>query len=499
MWIGYGAASRNNVRGATIGPMLIDAVSASTTAPGASLSERAVASFLALIERRLGVSIVRDARSIPGGAELADPYRLAKLLRQKGIIKDVQRTLLVPDEPRMRLWTAFCNDSTGHQTGGASWTNEADAMYAALAEALERFIWFAREDYFDDPTWETVEGIARKGRFIAPERFSGYTDEQRVKNPRRHISESSEFRWIRGRSLVHDDAVYLPSLTVSGTSREYYDTVSREPFIRPPITIGLATWPTLDGARCAGANECLEREAYMVMWLNQLTLPRYSLASLREHDDRIARVIDACSRYRLKMHVIRMLTDAPTHAIAVVLEDESGFAPRFTIGIRANRSLTDAVLKAAAEALRARRGYRWWASVGNVWDPKTPTDDVGHRDRLYYWGLPENASRLEFLVAGPETDAVDAPWDADDETAHLARILAWCREKQFECTAVSLGTSPTNPTPFHVEMVVMPELQWTYLTESMQAFGGTRWRDIPPLFGYAARMEPFADEPHPYS
>ncbi len=484
---------------ATIARMLIDAISATDLPANAPPRERAIAGFLAFIERRLGVQIVREPRDRITDPLLAAPLRVARLLKDRGVIRSFYRNTSLTDEPRLIMWTAVCNEHTKHATGGASPRSEADALMAALAEGLERFLWLSKDDYFEDRTHATVEGIERYGRAIPPSRYSGYTDAQRAANPRRRIDPDSQFTWIRGHSLVGDDPVFLPAQTVGGIWSEYYTNGPDEPIIRPPITIGLATWPTQAGARCAGANEAIEREAYMIMWLNQLTFPRYSHASLRALDPELGALLDSCERYRLKLHAVKMLTDAPTHTVAVILEDESAVLPRFSIGIRGHRSLSVAVQKAASEALRARRAHRIWEKTGKRWDTSTKASTVGHRDRLYYWGAPENASRLEFLVTGKEIEAKIEAWDSDSPEEHLARIVEWCRSINLECIAVSLGKSPSNPTSLAVEMTVMPELQWTYISESTQAFGGNRWREVPALFGYPVRTEPFADEPHPFS
>lgn len=482
---------------ATIQPMLIDAVSVTeTSAPDPS--SRAVARFLAFLERRLGVHVVRDRRHHEDDPQMAAALALSRLLLDNGIIERFYRNHPLPDEPRMCSWSAICKNRTHHQTGGGSWTSDGDALYAALAEALERYIWFMKDDYFVGRTVATAAEIALKGAYIPPQRFSGYSDEQRAEDPRRVISSDSKFTWIQGHSLVNGRPVYVPAQVVSGIGSEYYTHGPAEPLIRPPITNGLATWTTQAGARNAGANEVIEREAYIVMWLNQLSLPRIALEPLAARDATLARLLASCARYGIKMHAIRLLTDAPTHAVAVVFEDLTGNAPRFTIGLRAHRNLTSAILKAAGETFRARRGHRLWTRE-NTWDPATPARNVGHRDRLYYWGVPENAKRLEFLIAGPEVETEDAEWEHDTPEQQLDRISAWCRVKNFECIAVSLGRSATNPTPLHIEMVVMPDLQWTYLSETTQAFGGTRWRTIPEHFGYTPRATPFADEPHPFS
>lgn len=480
--------------------MIIDGIPAEQLATKANFTDRAITSFIKFIERKLNVSVIKNIRGLPDDPALFAPLRLARMLQDKGIIKSSGRTVRnFPDEPRLRSWYAICNDSTSHQVGGTTWDSDADALYAALAEGLERYIWLTQDDFFIRPTKATTDGIRTVGSFIAPEKIAGFSEEQRANNPELQLHNDTEYLWIQATSLTKKAAVYIPAQVVNRAQSQQQEPGAKEPLIRRQTTIGLATWPTQTGARLAGAQEVIEREAYMVMWLNQLTLPRLSLAPLCARDPSLARIIASCERYGLKTHVIQMLTDAPTHAFTVVMEDTSNIAPRFTFGLKAHRNPSFAIQKAMTEALRAHRGCRLWFDAGNSWDMKTPASEVGHRERLYYWSMPEHAKKLEFLIQGPLIETETKEWESDTEEQNLQRILSWCAEKELECISVSLGTSAKNPTPWHVEMVIMPELQPTYLTESTQAFGGNRWREVPILFGYSPRDKPFADEPHPFS
>ncbi len=482
-----------------MGVMIIDGVPAIQIAGRVGMPQRAIDSFLRLIEKKLDVSVIRNIRGLPGDDSLIEPLRLAKLLQDKGVITKIGRLPDLPDEPRTKSWYAICGDQTGHKVAGMSYESDADALYATLAEGLERYIWFTEDDYFINPTKATALGIKKMGSFVAPEKFVGFSEEQRANNPRRELRPDAEYVWIRGISLVTGAGVYIPAQIVSNVGLKVSPEGQKEPLIRQPTTNGLATWPTQTGARLAGANEIIERDAYMIMWLNQMTLPRISLASFCSQHPSLARSIKACERYRLKIHAIQLITDAPTHAIAVVIEDMSGVAPRFTMGLKAHRSLATAIQKAMTEALRAHRAYRLWSNAGNIWDSKTPVNEIGHRERLYYWGVPEHAEKLEFLIRGKETGIEPAAWENDTEKEHLQRIAQWCASKGFECISVSLGTSSKNPSRLHVEMVVIPELHPVYLTEPLRLFGGTRWRDVPGSFGYTPLKKPFADSPHPFS
>jgi ribosomal protein S12 methylthiotransferase accessory factor len=381
---------------------------------------------------------------------------------------------MFPDEPPLRIWGCTSKKVKNLHTGGASFSNEAAALTAALAESLERYIWYTQEDYFVDPKRATCAEMASHGPHITPEQFTSFSKQQREKT-------SSFF-------------LQAISPTVPGSSHV------AEPLIRQQTTIGLATWPTQKGALLAGMLEIIEREALMIMWYNQLTLPQIDLESIRFKREDLDKLLDSCKRYNLSVHAIPMMTDSPTHAVCVILEDRSGVAPRFAIGLKAHRSLPYAVERALTEALRARLGYRNFFLQGGSWDPNTPIEEIGHIERLHYWGVPTNAERLSFLIAGEKIPyTFDAPWEQDSEEKHLERVISWCREKKFECVSVALTNSKINPTPWHIEMVVMPDLHPTHLNEKRRHLGGTRLTDVPKYFGFTPRSTPFVDSPHPYA
>jgi ribosomal protein S12 methylthiotransferase accessory factor len=478
--------------------MILDAVPYRDSLSDSDAKKRALVAFTDLLERKLGVKIVKDLEEIPfSRPDLAEPLKTAALLKKYGVIKSFSATTQFPDLPPVKDWYAKINDPTSHHVGGTSWDDDASAMYAAFSEALERYIWMTQDDYFVNPTMATVSEIAKKGLYIAPQNFVGYSEERRKKSPELMLREDAEYLWIQGTSLTQGGRVYLPAQTVCGIRRKWPGG-KNEPLIRPQITNGLATWPTRAGAQLAGALETIEREAYMIMWLNQMTMPRYTLMSLRALSPSLSRAIATCERYLFKIHVMQMPTDAPTHAVAVVMEDVNGNAPRFTLGLRAHTSLPIAVEKAMAEALRAQHIHKAWVMRGNSWDMNTPIEKIDHHGRLHYWGVPEHAKLLEFLIKGPEVTVEKKPWDNDSREEHLQRIVQWCREKNFDCISVPLTTSLKNPTPLHVEMMVIPQLHPTYLHESVQLLGGTRLQDVPKALGYTPRQKPFADRPHPF-
>ncbi len=463
-------------------------------------SSNALRAFVRFIEKKLRVSVMVGSRQIPyERPDLIEPIQIAQALYKSRVIESFYPVNILPDEPPLRDWGCryFGGIEGESSAGGTSTIDDKSALFAALAEGLERYLWHAQTDYFPYPKTCTVEEIAKYGAYISPENFCAFSAEQRGRSERGRLTKGTSYLWIKSRSMVSNKNVYVPAQIVSASVKTHGKDHA-EPLIRQQTTTGLATWPTLSGARLSGALEVIERDAFMIMWFNQLTLPRIELVSVRGKSSSLDKLIDSCQKYRLKIHIVPMLTDAPTHAICVVIEDMSGHAPRFTMGLRANQSLLFCIEKATTEALRARVSYRNNILTNKSWNINTPVEKIGHKDRIYYWGVPENAKHLEFLTQGKEIPYEPALWENDTLQEHLGRILAWCKENNYECLSVSLGKSKANPTPWFVEMVVLPDLQPIHLHEWLRHLGGKRLTSIPKLFGYTPRENPFIDRPHPF-
>lgn len=473
--------------------MIIDGLGVRALFPDNNLKLRAVSSFLSFLERTLGVTIVRTFDKIPfGDASLIEVAHVADLLQTSGIMHSLRRSLCPTDEPQTHMWVSEYGEKHS-MAGGVSVQSTEEALWKTLGETLERYLWTNTTDYCKDRVRATADEIARKGRFLHPGSFSGFSEHQRSSDTALTLLPTARYVWVRGTSLVHGANTFVPAQTVSG-SAEFNPRINGEPRIRETITTGLATWKTKAQAQLSGALEVIERDAYMIMWLNQLTLPRIDLQSLAKKEDSLSNILSWCARYRLTVHAVRLITDAPAHAVCIVLQDETGVAPRFTLGLKAHRSLSTAIEGALVEAMRVRINARMRK---NTMEKNAPVEKIGHMDRLDYWNNPDNAKRLEFLIAGDALTTESASWESDSPEEHLARIVSWCKEKEYECVSVSLGTSKRNPTPWFVENVVIPQLQPMHIHENIPAIAGERLKSVPEQFGYAART-PFTEAPHPF-
>lgn len=193
-----------------------------------------------------------------------------------------------------------------------------------------------------------------------------------------------------------------------------------------------------------------------------------------------------------------MMTDAPAHAVLGVVED-AGPRPQANVivGMGCRQSLADAAAHALLEALRIRVNAR---THYNQIDPASIIPKkIRHTERVPYWLHAERWRRLRFLTDGPISSVFSSDWEQDSADAYFERLKKWCRERNYSCVSYALGKSNRNPTSWFVESVVIPELQPMHIVERYQCLGGTRLTEIPLMFGYTPRAEPFSEEPHPFA
>ncbi len=462
---------------------------------GSSYVAKAIVSFIKFLERHLGAEFIYDQKHIGyQSLELAKLFELAETLRTRGIIQSYGKNEDLSDEPRIAFWYIKYLDNKNDGSAGVSMDDHPLAFTKALAEAIERRVWTLNDRFASLKIATTAEAEGNK-KFISPQRFAGYSISQREKDPSLTIKSTDSFTWVKGYSWVEERQVWIPLQIVSVNGGQ---TQSKEPRIRATITTGIATHPLRIRALLSGALEVIERDAYIITWLNQLSPPRIDIDELSERSKSLAQLIARCRRYRLLPHVLQLPTDAPTYAVCAVIEDATGTAPRFSFGTKADRDPAAAAEGALLEALRTRIGTRrQFMSDHDDWDPNTPLTEISGYKRMRYWSEGDRMNHLSFLIQGEILPLVKEEWDSDTDEEHFSRIIRWCRKQKYELVSVSYTDALDNLPGWHIEFVVIPELQPLHYSEKLLCLGGERLKEIPRQFGYPAR-EPYLSDPHPF-
>jgi ribosomal protein S12 methylthiotransferase accessory factor len=472
---------------------------------GRSIYKQSIATLVHFLENRLGARFFFDAPNSSTKEEYLKLLSLANRLREAGIIRNYRQIIPLPSELPFWHWEVeyVVHDGTTNESAiasGNSLTNTSLALTAALAEAVERYIWKNKLDYQIMPTLATVAQIAIKGDYLAPERFVGLSEEQRAMQAHLYLREDSQYLWIQGFSLLTKAPIWVPGQIVHAGNTEYHKQKNdrHEPTIIYNTTNGLATQQTQRGAILCGALEMIERDAYMITWLNQLTPPQFDLETLAAKNISLGFLLENCKKYKLRPYILRLVTDAPAYVCCAVIEDMTGEKPIYSFGLKAHRDSGMAAEGAMLEALRVRQNMRKALKNPINWDPNKKTSEIGHFDRLFYWTEGNRAEHLRFLLRGPVVNFTE-PWEKDAEEQHLARIVQWCKNCGYEFSSVSLTNSAGNNTSWCIEMVYMPELQPIYLSDRIPHVSGPRLKLVPELLGYKSRDAPYIDDPHPFA
>jgi ribosomal protein S12 methylthiotransferase accessory factor len=479
--------------------MLFDAIPFDLIWKRTHANKPAVPAFIHFLEKKLGARFFYDGDTLPRGqADLADTFETAAQLTAGGIIQSFSRTKTLPDEPPIRLWNVQCGTSDRHVTGGIAISDDRSSLVPALAEATERFLWFETRDYFRASRRATTAAIKKTGACLAPEIFAGFSETQRTLHKSLSLCEDSLYEWIRGTSLVSGETVMLPAQVVSGLYGIENQRTRKEPVIIVPITSGLATGPTREFARLNGILEILERDAFMITWMNHLSPRRIAVEDIRKKSKEFDVLCTMCEQYYLTVTIVRLVTDAPTYAIGAIVEDKTGIGPAVTVGLKAHRSLAHAARGAVLEALRMRHTVRW-KNTHTPLDGGKKKEELVHIERAQYWADESRKDKISFLIEGEQEIAGDAPWEHDSLSEHLCRLQTWCADNDYSCVSVDMGVSKRNTSPWFVEMVVMPQMQPIHQTEHLAYLGGIRLQEVPAKLGFTVRDTPYMEEPHPFA
>jgi thiazole/oxazole-forming peptide maturase SagD family component len=458
-------------------------------------TEKGVRTLIQLFSETFKINVYTDKTTFP--EKMYFLTKMSEKLQQTGTISNSFPFIqYMYDVPYFTAWTT--KHSNGMSAGGITIRDPYYAAVASLAEGVERSLWHNEIDYFLNPVVSSFSELSQTAVALNPHVCVGLSSDARRSSTRIAFNEQTRAMWIQAYSHSLKNAVYVPAQLVS---KKYFLDVrdaSTEPTLFVPITTGLATGENEVDALLGGALEIIERDAYMILWLNQLSLPRIPESYILEYADPLLQnLFTLCSQNQLSVHCMRMITDAPTHAILTIVTDSKRGMSYTTLGMCAHRSLLHAIEKSLLEALRGRQNLiikRFNSDLGE----EKKFDEITLNDRDVYWTQNNRGQLLSFLYAGEyERVPVVAPWENDTPQEHLARITAWCRDKKYDLLSVNLGTSKKNITPWHIHMMLIPQLQPMNGSEKYPYTDGIRLSEIPKQFGYTPRT-PYIEHPHPF-
>lgn len=465
--------------------------------------------FIEIIEDVLGnkLYITQDESD-----ELADIgpeiKKLAQGLIGDGIIKNIQYGIFFNDEPKIFRFSTSYGDflyknsdsggppSSGGGTSGSSFTDRSEALMKCLGEAMERTCggFYKKKDL----TIGSFDELIKRGlNAVDPETFSTLSEKQFLKNPRvsgRRPTRQVGMNWAWGKSLLTGKKILVPAQTVY-VPYQYYEG---EAFIRSNITTGAAVYTEKNEAIYRGLCEVIERDAFIISYLNKLPLPEVDLEN--SFGGELNPILKSIKRYNLEAHVLEITTDIPIPTFMTLIIDRTGFGPALTVGNKSDLDVKKAVSGSLVEALKTRPWvYRIMREKKPVSaDMNDNITTLEHRALL--WAPLDMIKKIEFFVGGKKK-IINEGEIITDSGKKLEKALAYFKNNNMEVVAVDTTIPEVKKYGFISFTVISPWLHHMHLQEKYKCLAGKRLYEVPVKLGYFD--EPKTEEglnpiPHPF-
>ena len=348
-----------------------------------------------------------------------------------------------------------------------------DAQVSALGEAVERYsgaVHFAEELRY-----------ARRSELdsaLDPCKLVLYHSSQYSDLPYAPYNDNV-LGWIPARSLVSGQEVLVPALAVFMNYRAHAD----EEFLFPITSNGLATGRTLLEAVWKAANEVLERDAFMVAWLNRLPAQRFSA---RSHPlSEVAELVESYRRRKVDIRLYRLPTDHDCAVFAgIALEMPTHGGPAVVIGLGADPDPGLASRKAILEvcqvrpALRRRlRNPEAQTRLRELLNDPRLVATIDDHDLLY--ASHESLPRLAFWLDTNEEPFVWPPRSTVPSAQSLESLVAWLRDNGHDLIYVNLTPPDMAELGLYTARAILPGFQPIDFGWKERRLGGTRPKGHP--------------------
>lgn len=435
----------------------------------AQISPADIERFLAVVSPRVG--IVRSLNRM--GTEIVEPSPV--VLYQAGLSD----------------FDFMGEEGRGSRVGVGKGETEDEAVRGAVGEAIERYCsWQPDYEEILEASSDELGSSA-----ISPPEFVLYSEEQ-YKNeeiPYRPFDGKRRMGWVRGRSLPDDGEVFVPASFA-------YLTHLHEEQMCLNTSNGLAAGSSVDAAVLSGLYELIERDGFLITWMNRLPVAEIELDGLRG----LPRHIRAYyRRFGIEVRVFNAATDLPVHVMMGFVIDRSGGGPAAVIGLGCSLDPVEALTKALLEVCQGRLSETWRHHNRSPGDRITSFQDV-HKleDHGALFAEPEMLRELDFLLETPRRQRLGdlANLSVGDATADLAACVRVLQRANSRVAFVDLTTPDVAPLGFRVVRAVATGLQPIHFGHRRERLGGRRLYDVPRELGYVSEARTASDLnrcPHP--
>jgi ribosomal protein S12 methylthiotransferase accessory factor len=370
----------------------------------------------------------------------------------------------------------------------------AEAQASALGEAVEHYaassiptehLLYASYEALDAPSLNPTDLVL-------------YHPEQYAELPYAPYADTTTLGWVEGHSLLTGSPLLVPAVAV------FLDYLPRAPeeWICPPTSTGLAAGPTLAEAMLSALYEVLERDAFIITWMNRLPAERVDPTT---HPD--PELVDLCQAYArrgVELRVYCLAVDHPCRVfLCLAVQDGGDGWPAAVAGLGADLDPARAASKAILEAGQVRSPLQI-----QVRDPAMraraerlladPRLVATLHDHALLYTHPGARGAFTFLQRSPEL-VIDWSTPNSSVTDRLQLLAEHFRTQRGDVLYYDLTSSDLMELGLRTVRVIVPGFQPLHFGREPR-LGGRRLYELPRRLGISevlARPELLNTDPHP--
>ena len=422
----------------------------------------------------------------------ANILKIHKNLKAKGILGEYGSRYTFPDEPQFFQYACERSPYSIKVRKGLGFgcsEGEREAFTAAVAEAIEHYcILYERDELFTHDSYSNLKNIA-----VNPFRFVTFSKEQ-LRNKdyvKFRFTKKTPLNWLDGYSLTRKKKTLVPASVVYAN---YNSRKRKEPMIQLKNSTGAACGPSLEFALYRGICEIIERDAYMISFINDIPKKIINL----EKDDDLSRLKRRVERYDLELYVLSTQLDFPMTTTACLIFDKTGSGPSVCTGLGGSldpkKAIQTSVFESARRHISARdRFFR----TKPLPMPRKNSFDWFILNKQLLWSAPDMIRTAQKLINNTQIIDYKELEREKNNLSYKEKVEFLIKElKAMGCEViyVDLTIPEVAEQGLKVVKVLIPEMVPLWRDERYPYLDLKRLYSVPAKLGYKAK--PMVAEDH---
>ncbi len=435
-------------------------------------------------------------------------------LKEKKIIEDIYFEPVYYDEPR--IFKTKINspldekitDGVQIRTAGYTHGDSLDleeAVSKVIGELLERFpLLIYREK---DLLLASINDLRRKGRdYLKINYLAGFSKDQKKKNAYFRFDENSNFLWAEGRSLFTNQKILIPGQLIFWNYNLSH-LGWREPTLREINTNGAGGHYTLTKAILAGLYELIQRDGFLIYWLNQQAPPQIDVKTI--DCPPLKDLLEECQRLGFEVIFYNTTTEIGVPSCICTVLDHSGVGPKIAMGGGCDMNWSKTLLRSLVESLGVchwLRNIKVDRQEDYLYLDKTyqpfQSFSVNQGARLSFWANQKSFKHFQFFLKGQKESLKELEKgfpqfsSPEEELDYLIKKFKSLGQK-YEVSYYQVKHQVLKDLGYFSVKVIVPPLVTLYLNEPYAVLGAKRLKEVPQKLGFkpAKKWNPW---PHPF-